>query len=68
MKNAQRIFVARTYAYVAAGSEGLVIVDVERPERMFEYQRFTAGGKIDRCARRDRRDHQCIVVRLRGRR
>lgn len=46
MKNAQRVFVARTYAYVAAGSDGVVIVDVERPERMFEYQRFSAGGKI----------------------
>ncbi|HEY0942899.1 MAG TPA: hypothetical protein VGE08_22635 [Steroidobacter sp.] len=46
LKNAQRVFVARTYAYVAAGSDGVVIVDVERPERMFEYQRFTAGGKL----------------------
>jgi hypothetical protein len=31
---------------VAAGKDGLVIVDVERPEMMFEYQRFTAGGKL----------------------
>jgi hypothetical protein len=46
ISNAQRVFVARTYAYVAAGSDGVVIVDVERPERMFEYQRFTAGGKL----------------------
>ncbi len=46
MKNAQKVFVARTYAYVAAGSDGVVIVDVERPEAMFEYQRFTAGGKL----------------------
>jgi hypothetical protein len=46
MKDAQRVFVSRTYAYVAAGSDGIVIVDAERPERMFEYQRFTAGGKL----------------------
>lgn len=46
IRNAQRVFVARTYAYVAAGADGVVIVDVERPERMFEYQRFTAGGKL----------------------
>ena len=46
IRNAQRVFVSRTYAYVAAVTDGIVIVDVERPERMFEYQRFTAGGKI----------------------
>jgi len=46
IKNAQRVFVSRTYAYVAAVNDGVVIVDVERPERMVEYQRFTAGGKI----------------------
>ncbi len=37
---------ARTWAYVAAGSEGLAIVDVERPERMREYQKFNAGGAL----------------------
>ena len=31
--DAQRLYVARTYAYVAAGSDGLAIVDVERPEQ-----------------------------------
>lgn len=44
--NAQRVFVARTYAYVAAGKDGLVIVDVERPEAMREYQRFDANGTL----------------------
>ncbi|MDP2226602.1 MAG: hypothetical protein Q8J78_03900 [Moraxellaceae bacterium] len=47
LKDAQRVYVARTYAYVAAGSEGLVIVDVEKPEAPFIYQRFTADGKLD---------------------
>ncbi len=46
MCDAQRVSVARTYAYVAAGSEGLVIVDVERPEQMREYQRYTAEGRL----------------------
>jgi hypothetical protein len=46
IRNAWRVFVSRTYAYVAAVNDGVVIVDVERPERMVEYQRFTAGGKI----------------------
>ncbi len=36
--DAHRVFVARTYAYVAAGTEGLVIVDVTKPKEM---QRFT---------------------------
>ena len=46
LADAQRVFVARTYAYVAAGSDGVVIVDVERPEAMREYQRFTADGAL----------------------
>jgi hypothetical protein len=44
--DAHRVFVSRTYAYVAAGNEGLVIVDVERPEAMTEYMRFDAGGQL----------------------
>ncbi|MBC7982286.1 MAG: hypothetical protein H7Y02_00375, partial [Candidatus Obscuribacterales bacterium] len=51
IRAAHRVYVARTYAYVAAGAEGLVIVDVERPEAMREYQRFNAGGQL-----RDSRD------------
>ncbi len=51
IREAHRVYVARTYAYVAAGSEGLVIVDVERPESMRELTRFNAGGQL-----RDSRD------------
>ena len=40
------MYVARTYAYVAAGSEGLAIIDVERPEHMQEYMRFNAQGRL----------------------
>jgi hypothetical protein len=46
IKDAHRVYVARTYAYVAAGAEGLVIVDVERPEALKELTRFDAGGKL----------------------
>lgn len=46
IKDAQRIYLARTYAYVAAKSEGLVIVDITRPEQMKLYQKFTANGEI----------------------
>ena len=32
LPDARDIYVARTYAYIAAGAQGLAIVDVERPE------------------------------------
>jgi hypothetical protein len=44
--DARNVFVARTYAYVAAGADGLVIVDVENPGRMREFQRYDAGGAL----------------------
>ena len=43
LDDAKRVFVARTYAYVAAGAQGLVIVDVERPEAMKVHKVFTDG-------------------------
>jgi hypothetical protein len=46
LADARNVFVARTYAYVAAGRDGMVIVDVTKPEAIVEYQRFTAGGKL----------------------
>jgi hypothetical protein len=51
LKAAHRVYVARTYAYVAAGPDGLVIVDVEKPEHIKELVRFNGGGKL-----RDSRD------------
>jgi hypothetical protein len=47
LADAQRIYVARTYAYVAAGREGLAILDVERPEKPGLHQRFDDGGKLN---------------------
>lgn len=47
LKDAQRVYLARTYAYVAAKAEGLVIVDVENPEKPFIYERFTADGTLN---------------------
>lgn len=54
MQDARRLYVARTYAYVAAGAEGLVIVDVKNPARPGAVQRFTAGGALN--------DAQDVVV------
>jgi hypothetical protein len=51
IRDAHRVYVARTYAYVAAGAEGVVIVNVERPEALKELTRFNAGGQL-----RDSRD------------
>ena len=31
LRDARKVYLARTYAYVAAGAEGLVVVDIERP-------------------------------------
>ena len=47
LADAQGLFLARTYAYVAAGKQGLVIVDIERPERPTVDQAFDAGGLIN---------------------
>lgn len=47
LEDAHQIYVARTYAYIAGGKQGLVIVDVERPEQPKIDQIFTAGGVIN---------------------
>lgn len=46
MADAQRIYVARTYAYVAAGADGLAIVDLWQAARPRLLQYFNAGGLI----------------------
>jgi hypothetical protein len=45
-QEAHKVYVARTYAYVAAGKQGLAIVDVENPERPKLHSLFTADGAI----------------------
>jgi len=47
LKNAGRLYVARTYAYVANGPEGLAIIDIENPERPRLDQMFNAGGALN---------------------
>ena len=42
-----RLYVARTYAYVANGPQGLAIIDVENPERPRLDQMFNAGGQLN---------------------
>jgi hypothetical protein len=45
LTDARSIYIARTYAYVAGGRQGLVILDVEKPEHPFVEQ--TLGGEIN---------------------
>jgi hypothetical protein len=47
LADARRIYVARTYAYVAAKADGLVIVDVKNPEKPSIYQKVTFDGKLN---------------------
>ncbi|MGB0513298.1 MAG: LVIVD repeat-containing protein, partial [Wenzhouxiangellaceae bacterium] len=47
LEHAHNVYVSRTYAYVAAGRDGLVIVDVSNPESMALVDRFTADGAIE---------------------
>lgn len=47
MADANGLYLARTYAYIAGGSEGLIIVDIETPTKPNIYQRFTANGAMN---------------------
>ena len=46
LEDARNVYVARTYAYVSGGRQGLVIVDVEKPEQPKIDQIFTGAGEI----------------------
>ena len=54
LADARRVYVARTYAYVAAGKQGLVIVDAKNPEAMRPYGAYDFGGRLS--------DAQDVVV------
>lgn len=47
LKDANGLYLARTYAYVAGGQEGLVIVDIEKPRSPVVYARETFGGQMN---------------------
>ncbi|HEV2746200.1 MAG TPA: hypothetical protein VGW34_02755, partial [Allosphingosinicella sp.] len=46
LADARRIYVARTYAYVAAKRDGLVILDVTNPEAPRIHQKVTLDGRL----------------------
>ncbi len=47
LPDARNVYVARTYAYVAGGQDGLVIIDVEKPEQPHIYMKYNAGGALN---------------------
>jgi len=47
LKHAHDVYIARTYAYVANGEEGIAIIDVEKPEQPTLDQSFNAGGLLN---------------------
>jgi hypothetical protein len=47
LADARNVYVARTYAYIAGGREGIVIVDVERPEHPSLFMKYTNNGELN---------------------
>ncbi len=47
LADARRMYIARTYAYVAAKGEGLVILDVKNPRSPRIFQKVTLGGTLN---------------------
>ena len=47
LADARKIYLARTYAYVAAKGQGLAIVDIRNPETPSMYQLVDLGGRMN---------------------
>jgi hypothetical protein len=47
LADAHDVYVARTYAYIANGKDGIAIIDVEHPENPRLDQTYNAGGKLN---------------------
>ena len=47
LTDARNVYVARTYAYVSAGKQGLAIIDVEQPDAPRLDQMFNADGQLN---------------------
>jgi hypothetical protein len=46
LKNAQRFYLARTYAFVADGADGLAFIDISNPEKPKLEKLYNADGKL----------------------
>ena len=67
LAEANAIYLAHTYAYVAAGPRGLVILDIENPERPRVDQVYQRRWLHQRSPRRQTRHHVRQRIRLPGR-
>jgi hypothetical protein len=47
LAGAHDVYIARTYAYVANGKDGIAIIDVEEPERPRLDQTYNAAGQLN---------------------
>jgi hypothetical protein len=47
LADARKVYLARTHAYVAAGRQGLAIIDIEKPAEPKVYQMFDADGQLN---------------------
>ncbi len=47
LPTAHNIYLARTYAYVSGGANGIVILNIEKPEAPYIDQVFNAGGCLN---------------------
>jgi hypothetical protein len=47
LADARDVYVARTYAYVADGKDGIAIIDVKNPEKPRLDQAYNAGGQLN---------------------
>jgi hypothetical protein len=47
LKNGQRFYLARTYAYVADGKDGLAFIDISNPEKPKLERLYNADGKLN---------------------
>lgn len=54
LDDARGLHLARAYAYVAAGTDGLAIIDMENPEKLTLHQRYNADGALQ--------DSQDVIV------
>ena len=46
LEHAHSVYLARTYAYIANGKEGIAIVDITNPEKPGAAMKYNDGGKI----------------------
>lgn len=47
LADARRLYIARTYAYIAAKRDGLVILDITNPQKPNIYRKETFGGRMN---------------------